>query len=226
MRAPACAVLLVLSAACATTPPSSSYGVLARNAAGAEVYRGPASWTVRATTSGREDVVAIPPLGEVIAMGDKRCRLVRPTEMGGIEVYEATSPERCIETRADKVCFTATTTFVREAESFSVQGCADRNDIFLSRVDGAIPASVGPHAFVERCAPIAAERPNYLRVRNIVVDDNDRPTIGLRFRANGEDFELCFLAREEGQYRAVLDVEDPTPREVVLEGAVEALDDL
>lgn len=225
MRLLLCAMLL-LSTACATTSSTSSSGVVARNAAGAEVYRGPASWTVRATTSGREDVVAIPPLGEVIAMGDKRCRLVRPTEMGGIQVYEADIADRCVETRADKVCFTSTTTFVRDSEAFSVEGCADRNDIFLSRVDGVIPASVGPHAFVERCAPIAAERPNYLRVRAIVVEDNDRPTIGLRFRANGDGFDVCFLAHEVGQYRVELDVEDPQPRELVLEGAVDALDDL
>ena len=225
MRLLLCALLL-LSTACATTSSTSSPGVLARDGRGAEVYRGPASWTVRATTSGREDVVAIPPLGEVIAMGDKRCRLVRPTEMGGIQVYEAATPERCVETRADKVCFTSTTTFVRDGEAFSVEGCADRNDIFLSRVDGMIPASVGPHAFVERCAPIPAERPNYLRVRRIVVDDNDRPTIGLRFRANGDGFDVCFLAREVGQYRVELDVEDPKARALVLEGAVDALDDL
>jgi hypothetical protein len=225
MRAAMCVRLILLSA-CATTSSTSSPGVLARDRRGAEVYRGPASWTVRATTSGREDVVAIPPLGEVIAMGDKRCRLVRRTTMGGIEVYEAATADRCVETRTDKVCFTSTTTFVREDDMFTVEGCADRNDIFLSRVDGVIPARVGPHAFVERCAPIGAERPNYLRVRSIVVDDNDRPTIGLRFRANGDGFDVCFLAREVGQYRVVLDIEDPQPREVVLEGAVDALDDL
>ena len=86
-----------------------------------------------------------------------------------------------------------------------------------------MPATVGPRAFIERCAPIEAARLKYVRVVDIKVDNNDRPRNGLRFRTSGEDFEVCFLVREQGHFQVLLEVEDPTSRELVLEGTVDEL---
>ena len=213
---------LLLTSSCATTSASSG-ALTAKNDRGALVYSGAASWTVRATTSGREDVVQVPDLGEVIALDQRRCRLVRPDKNGSMTVWEATTAPRCIETREDKVCFVQPTTFALDGASFVIAGCADRNDVFLSRIDGTVPATVGPRAFIERCAPIEAERLKYVRVVDIVVENNDRPRNGLRFRTSGEDFEVCFLVREKGTYRVLLEVEDPKPRELVLQGTVDEL---
>lgn len=215
-------LLLLLTSSCATTSASSG-ALTAKNDRGTLVYSGAASWTVRATTSGREDVVQVPDLGEVIALDQRRCRLVRADKNGGMTVWEATTAQRCIETREDKVCFTAPTTFALDGASFVVAGCADRNEVFLSRIDGTVPATVGPRAFIERCAPIEAARLKYVRVVDIKVDNNDRPRNGLRFRTSGEDFELCFLVREQGHFQVLLEVEDPTSRELVLEGTVDEL---
>ncbi len=213
---------VLLASSCATTSASSG-ALTAKNDTGALVYSGSASWTVRATSSGREDVIQVPDLGEVIALDQRRCRLVRPEKNGGMTVWEATTAPRCIETREDKVCFTSPTTFAFESASFVVAGCADRNDVFLSRIDGSVPATVGPRAFIERCAPVDSERLRYIRVVDIHVDNNDRPKNGLRFRTSGEDFEVCFLVREQGSYRVLLELEDPQPREVTLQGKVDEL---
>ncbi len=210
---------------CATTTEAPRASLTATDERGAVIYRGAASWTVRATSKSREDVVAVPGLGEVIAVDDRRCRLVR-AERGvvvGMSVWEATTPSRCLEVKADKVCFSAPTTFVREGASFTVSGCADRNDIFLSRIDGPVPATVGPRAFIERCVPVPSDNLKYFRVADISVDHNDQPRNGLRFRVSGDEFEVCFLVRERGSYRVLLEVEDPQPHEVVIEGAVDEL---
>lgn len=216
---------LALASSCASTPEAARHGITVVDDAGKVVHKGAASWTVRATTSGREDVVDIKGLGEIIAFEARRCRLVRfgGDGIGSMTVWEATTSPRCVEAREDKICFLAPTTFVRDGASFTVDGCADRNDIFLSRVDGSVPASVGPKAFVERCAAIDSAHLNYVRVVDIAVEHNDRPRDGLRFRASGEDFEVCFLVKEQGHYRVTLSVEDPQPRDVVLDGEVDEL---
>lgn len=183
-------------------------------------YAGAAAWTVRATSSGREDVVAVPGVGEVIVAGGG-CRLVRPLPDGAISVWQG--PPGCAEPRGERLCF-GDARFVDDGDDddVTVVGCADRNEVLLERLTGAGGATVGPASFVERCAPVPATAPTYLRVRAILVEDNDRPEHGLRLRYQ-DGFEVCFLARAVGRYRIEVDVKDPRPRRVSLAGAVDDL---
>jgi hypothetical protein len=186
------------------------------------LHAGPAAWTVRATSTGREDVVAVEGLGEIV-VGASGCRLVRALPGSAIAVWTTTTDGACAEARGDRLCFAAGTRFVGEGgDSVDVTGCADRNELFLDRLAGGAVASVGPTSFVERCAPVPSTAPTWLRVRTILVEHNDRPEHGLHLRYR-DGFEVCFLARQQGRYRIEVDVEDPDRRRVSLTGAVDEL---
>jgi hypothetical protein len=179
-------------------------------------YAGAAAWTVRATSSGREDVVAVPGVGELI-VGERGCRLVRALPDGALAVQ--VGPSSCAEVRGDRLCF-AGARFVDEGGgASSVNGCADRNEVLLERLEAGGGATIGPTSFVERCAPVPSTSPTWLHVRAIFVDDNDQPEHGLRLRYR-DGFEVCFLARSTGRYRVEVDVEDPARRRISLSGDV------
>ena len=205
-----------------TAPTASSVGLRATASDGRGLYAGGSSWTIRATSAGRQEVVNIPTVGEVI-VEDGHCRLVRSVGAGGIAIQEA-RPGPCVEVRGDHLCFVDGVEFVATdgGATISVAGCAERNEIFLERVEGAAVATVGPHAFFERCAPIESPTLEYVRVERIAVDNNDKPSHGLRFRYR-DGFEICFLSRTTGRYSIDLGIEDPAPRQLTLSGAVDDL---
>lgn len=213
-------VASTLLSSCTTSAPAAG-GALVVQEGGATLHAGAAAWTVRATSSGREDVVAVPGLGEVI-VHETGCRLVRALPDGGIAVWpSAVTP--CIAARSDRLCFVDDARFVGpDGDVVTAHGCADKNELFLDRLAGGGVAGVGPRSFIERCAPVPSSQPSYLRVRAILVEDNDRPEHGLRLRYS-DGFEVCFLARTVGRYRIEIDVEDPVRRRVTLAGAVDDL---
>jgi hypothetical protein len=203
---------------CASAAPSARFNVKKGDD---DVFRGTAAWTVRATSGGREDVVAVPGVGEVI-VGEGRCRLVRGGgALGAITVVPSVVPGACADVQGDRLCFNAVA-FRDEGGDVVVDGCADRNEVFLERIDEEAPIGVGPAVFVERCAPLNAPALSYVRVSDIVVDGNNRARHGLRFRYS-DGFEVCFLSRPEGRFTLTLEVEDPSPRQVVLSGDVDDL---
>jgi hypothetical protein len=216
---PAIVALLTL-AGCATTGPAPAPGSLVVAAGDRVLHSGPAAWTVRATSTGREDVVGVPGVGEVI-VGADACRLVQARPGGAIAVWTA-STSRCAEPRGDRLCFPTGTRFVGDDGAIDVAGCASRNELFVDRLAGGAAATVGPTSFVERCVPVPSTTPTWLRVRAILVEHNDRPEHGLHLRYR-DGFEVCFLARLQGRYRIEVDVEDPQPRRVSLDGDVDAL---
>jgi len=216
--------LVVMTTGCATSAPAPAAGALVVSGGGRVLHAGPAAWTVRATSTGREDVVGIAGFGEII-VGVDGCRLVRALPGGAIAVMPSAGDGPCTESRGDRLCFKAGTRFVGDGDDIDVAGCADKNELFLDRLgDGAV-ATVGPTAFVERCVPVPSTSPSWLRVRAILVEGNDRPEHGLHLRYR-DGFEVCFLARLRGRYRVEVDVEDPQRRRVSLDGDVadEALD--
>ena len=209
-------VSLVMCAACATSAPRA--GALVVSGGGHTLHDGPAAWTVRATSTGREDVVFIAGVGEVI-VGADGCRLVRALPGGAIAILPAARSGPCTVPRNDRLCFPSGTRFTGDGVAVDVAGCADKNELFLDRLaDGAV-ATVGPTAFVERCVPIPSTSPTWLRVRAILVEDNDRPEHGLHLRYS-DGFQVCFLTRPRGRYRVEVDVEDPHRRRVSLAGDV------
>jgi hypothetical protein len=210
----ACAIAL---AGCATNPPPPPAGALLVSSGRDVLHAGPVAWTVRATSTGREDVVAIPGVGELI-VGADACRLVQ-ARPGGAIVVRTTATPGCAERRGDRLCFPAGTHFTGEDGAVEVVGCASRNELFVDRLAGGASAGVGPSSFVERCVPVPSTTPRWLRVRAVLVEHNDRPEHGLHLRYR-DGFEVCFLARLEGRYRVEVDVEDPERRRVSLEGDV------
>jgi hypothetical protein len=214
-------VAVVCAAGCAT-PMSVDHRHLVVSDGGAVVYAGPAAWTMRATSADHEDVVEIEGLGEVLVQADG-CRLVRSLPNGLIRVTMS-SPAMCAERRGDSLCFLAHTQFVEPDSVVAVHGCADRNELVFDRLTSGAQASVGPTSLLERCIPVPAHNPVWVRIRDVAVDDNDRPERGLRLRYR-DGFRVCVLTRPGGRYRMVVDVEDPTPRRLVLTGAIDDVDD-
>jgi hypothetical protein len=213
---------VLMSAACATSAPVAGAFVVSGD--GHTLHDGPAAWTVRATSTGREDVVFVAGVGEII-VGADGCRLVRALPGGAIAILPAARSGPCTVPRNDRLCFPSGTRFAGDGIAVDVAGCADKNELFLDRLaDGAV-ATVGPTAFVERCVPLPSTSPTWLRVRAILVEDNDRPEHGLHLRYR-DGFQVCFLTRPRGRYRVEVDVEDPQRRRISLDGHVgdEALD--
>lgn len=209
--------LAIMLAGCATSPPPPAAGTLVVSAGRDVLHAGPAAWTVRPTSTGREDVVAIPGVGELI-VGADACRLVQ-ARPGGAIVARTTATPGCAEPRGDRLCFPAGTRFPGDDGVIEVAGCASRNELFVDRLAGGASATVGPSSFVERCVQVPSTTPTWLRVRAVFVEHNDRPEHGLHLRYR-DGFEVCFLARLEGRYRVEVDVEDPERRRVSLEGDV------
>jgi hypothetical protein len=189
---------------------------------GLVVHAGQAAWTVRATSMEQQDVVGVVGVGEILVERDG-CRLVRSRTDGAISVTTST-PAVCAERHGDRLCFVTGARFVEGDQVVDVRGCADRNELFLDRLGTGAGASVGPTSLVERCVPVSARDPSWLRIRELVVDDVKQPERGLRLRYR-DGFDACFLAQPRGRYRLVIEVEDPRPRRLELAGTVDEPDE-
>lgn len=208
--------------ACATpTPPGRRGLVVSDN--DEPVYAGPAAWTVRATSSDRQEVVEVGGLGEILVQHDS-CRLVRALPDGSIRVTTS-SPAMCAERRDDRLCFVAGTRFVEPGHVVALVGCADRNELVFERLASGTQASIGPTSLLERCVPIPADNPGWVHVRDVAIDNVEQPERGLYLRYQ-DGFRVCIFTRPGSRYRIVVDVEDPRRRRLVLTGAVDDVDDL
>ncbi len=207
------ALVAVFFLACTTTPTASKVGFsVVKDGRG--VFRGPAAFTVR-DGSVPESVVSVDGVGEVIVKGDN-CRFVlADTEVKAIVILEGAS--NCGQVRDDRLCF-ANASF---GGRVVVDGCADRNELFLDRAAGnKDPALFAPHTLIERCAAIDKDDPAFIRVDDIHVDGVNNPRHGVRFRWNGDGFDVCFLSQKTGRYRFAVTVDDNA---VVVEGDVDQL---
>jgi hypothetical protein len=189
---------------------------------GAAPFRGPAAFTTRVEGHHARSVVTVVGLGEVL-VGDDGCRFARLGDGGALAVWRHDGS--CAERRGDRLCFDGVTFVDDDAVVRAVvDGCADRNEVFLDRIAGDPRlADLAPPTLIERCVDVRARDPGFLLVVDIVVDDNDQPWRGVRWRHDGDAFGVCFLSRAAGHYRVDVVVEDPRPRRVVLQGAVDEL---
>jgi hypothetical protein len=227
------ALLAISLASCSTYPSSSSSsssideapawtkpGVRVLDADDAiEAFAGPATFTVRAVSSGAvERVVAVPGVGEIhvgLAGDDDACRFV--WSKGGLDRLVLYSARACAKRSSDgRVCFKQST-FTADARDESaphallVDGCADENDLLWSKVDGAQPATIGPTAFRQRCARLPKKKGcelTYLKRDSVAVASNPAADQGFTFVFDGDGWRACFLEKEAGDYRVLLDVED------------------
>lgn len=201
------------SGACATGGPAAK-GSFVVDVKGGRGFSGPAAFTVR-DSGVPESVVTVEGVGEVIVKGDGTCRFVRADKgISDLQILESKVP--CAELRGDRLCFDH---FVFQGASrVAVDGCADRNEVFLERNDTAHDvASFAPRTLIERCVPVPKDDPRYLRVDDIRVDGVDNARRGLRFRWNGDGFDVCFLSQKTGRYKALVHVDD---KDLVVAGDV------
>ncbi len=213
--------------------------VVADGASHARAFAGPATFTVRAVSAGvAQRVVGVPGVGEIhVGLGgdEEACRLV--WSRGGLDKLVLYTARGCATRSDGRLCF-EDAAFVRPTDapdagapaSLVVAGCADENDLLWSKVDGAQPATVGPGAFRQRCARIPREHGcalTYLRKDAVSVESNPAPGEGFAFLWDGEGWRACFLEKETGAYRVVIDVEDACghARPVELAGTSTDLDD-
>jgi hypothetical protein len=227
------AVVAVFLCSCATPRPDGAdrgagHFVVVVDGKGA--FDGPAAFTVR-DADVVERVVSVPGVGEVIVKGDG-CRFVRADRgLAALQILERQGA--CAEERGDRLCFEHVA--FGGPGSVVVDGCASRNEIFLDRVgDDGLGHGLGPRTLLERCVPVPGDDPSYVRVDRVVVDGVPQygvlgvlqgkvASVGdgtprlLRFRWNGEGFDVCFLSQKKGGYRVELTVDDAP---VVVEGDV------
>ena len=208
---------------CVTTSKPSTNGLVVR-VDGLEVHRGPAAFTVRTTGPQRDtiNVVLVPQLGEVLVDVD-RCRFVRAD--GGVPILSILEhPGRCAELRGEQLCFGRAT--FGKAVVIEIDGCADRNEVFLDRVGNLDTVGIAPRTLIERCVPVSADDPSYLRVVDISVAGSAQVWRDVRFRFDGDGVSVCFLSAKSGAYRVVVHVEEgqnavaPAGRDLVIAGDV------
>lgn len=222
-------MLTVLAlAACATAPPPVAAGLEVADESTDEIlWRGAASYTVRAARAGiAERAVGLPGLGEVhvgVAGDSGSCRFVWSRD--GLErlVVYAGPAGACAELSAGRLCFRGARFRRPEGSaagasasslplSLRLVGCADENDLLWGKIDGSAPATVGPRAWRERCVPVPPPRRacalSYLRKDSIIVATHPAPDEGFRFAWDGEGWRACFLEKEAGAYELRVLVED------------------
>jgi len=218
-------VSVVVSAAahgCAATASSTvgRTGGLSVVVDGRSVAAGPAAFTVRVGARDSARVVSLRGVGEIVVLDDA-CRFARLEPGGALRVWRHDGG--CAAARDGRLCFRAVG-FVDDADRVraTVDGCAEQNELFLDRIDGAAAETgLGPRTLVERCVDVAAAAPSELRVVAIAVDGNDQPWRGLRVRRDGDGLGVCFLSKKTGRYRIEVVIEDPGPRAFVLQGDVD-----
>lgn len=212
-----CAVVALAALVGACTGKEAGSRAFVVEVDGRVVHRGPAAFTTREAHP-PENVVFIKGIGEVIVTPNL-CRFVRSDAgLQALQILERKAP--CVDVVDDRVCFNN----VRFGDAVRVDGCADRNELFLSRVNGdEVTTATGfaPRTLIERCVEVPAKDPHYLRVDDIGVDDVEQPRQGLRFRWNGDGFDVCFLSRKQGKWHVTVQVDDGEP--VALAGDVDDL---
>lgn len=219
--APAAIFLLFITAGgCATTKAGNGGGggfSVVKD--GAVVFRGPAAFTVR-DGSVPESVVTIDKVGEVIVKGDNCKFVVADTEVKAIVILAGASS--CGQLRDDRLCFDKARFVAKDGGALVVvDGCADRNELFLDRAVGSkAPATFAPHTLIERCVTVDRDAPGFIRVDDIRVDGVNDPRHGLRFRWNGDGFDVCFLSQKTGHYRVDVTVDGSA---LALSGEVDQL---
>lgn len=213
------------AAACATSTQGRASDVEVRDGGGEPVWRGPASFTVRAARSGAvERAIGLRGFGEIhvgVAGDPAACRLVwSKAGLDDLVVYAAaTTP--CADLRRGRVCMTDAA-FVRPSNhpaapaSLRVSGCADENDLLWGRIDGEPPATVGPRSLRLRCARIRPPTKGcplvYLKRDQVSVASNPAADDGFSFAFDGDGWRACFLEAEQGPYEVRVFVEDSCGR--------------
>ncbi|MDP2344758.1 MAG: hypothetical protein Q8O67_27665 [Deltaproteobacteria bacterium] len=186
---------------------------------GRQVHDGPAAFSTRRVSGDQAiaNVVLVPGVGEIL-VEDDRCRFVKAD--GGVSVLSIFEhPGSCAELAGEKLCFKGAA--FKKDVVIDVQGCADRNELFLDRVDDITGGGIAPRTLIERCVPVEAADPSYLRVVDVAVEGMDNPWRALRFRFDDDGFGVCFLSGKRGAYRVTVRVEEagkPEPRDVVVAG--------
>ena len=226
--------LIGLNTSCVTTPEPPAGARMEVRHGDVVDFEGPAAFSARATTGNREDVVHLVGFGELV-INDAGCRLMRyrvekstdaaSPDRGVLEVWTAAEPGRCLTDVNDRLCLAGPTAFLDgKGERFDVSGCAERNTIFLDRVDQKRGRSIGPTSYFEHCVDVDdSTNATYLKLNSLTVDDNDNPMQGTHFRYD-EGFALCFLTTGVGRYDASVTVEVPgvpTTRDLHLEGEID-----
>jgi hypothetical protein len=214
-------IAVVVAVGCASGPSGSSDARVTLRVDDVVAWDGPAAYAVRVEGRDARAVVSVIGVGEVL-VGDDACRFARLDGAGALSVWRHAGA--CAARRGERLCFRRAA-FTDDAGVVRavVDGCADQNELFLARIDAAATAGLGPRTLVERCVDVRAADAGYVRVAEVVFDDNDQRLRGLRLRHDGEAFGVCFLSRPRGRYRVEVVVEDPRPRRVVLQGEVDEL---
>ena len=183
---------------------------------GRVAFDGAAAFTVR-DGGARASVVSVTGVGEVIVPADGGACKVVLAERGVVALRILDGMSDCADVVGDRLCFDGAA-FVGAGSRVVVDGCADRNELFLDRAEGDTDgAGLGPRTLIERCVEVPKPNPGFVRVDDLVVEGVADPRRGLRFRWNGDGFDVCFLSGKSGHYRARVFVDG---RDVVVEGDV------
>ncbi len=209
-------------------------GDLAVSDGARELWRGPATFSVRSARQGKaERVVSLPGVGELQAeLVDSACRFVWSKDgLGALVLYQGTG---CRAPEGGRLCFDGVR-FVTDAAApvprmLVVDGCADHNDLLWSKLLGSQPATVGPASLRQRCRRLATREGcalTYVKKEQIEVEYNDSGDDGFALVFDDDGWRACFLERESGRYRFMLTVEDACGGRgaALLEGDSADLDD-
>ena len=229
-RVSLCVVLCAVAAgACRTVDAPAQTRLVLSAEDGAVVFDSASSFVLRHP----EHVVPVRPLGEIHLGVDgdpARCRLVWSKD--GLDALSLLEGERCPRVEGDRVCFDATR-FVTNGRVPTVvaRGCAWENNLKWSKLQGPQAASVGPTSWRRRCvdvpAPAKTCEHTFLRVVEVDVVENAAPREGFFFAHDADAWRACFLEKQSGGYRVVLDVEDSCGgrQQLTVQGDSRDLDD-
>jgi hypothetical protein len=222
-------LVVMLLCSCATSTKGGGVAELVvTDDSGAQLWRGPATYTVRQP----QRAVGVKGVGEILvgARGDE-CRFAWSKDgLDRLVLFDFVG-EVCAERDAQRLCFSRARFKSADGRALVVDGCADENDLLWSKIEGERLATVGPIAYRSRCARVPARRKGcdvtYIGLESIDVATNDRPRDGFNLLWDGEHWRACFLEKDSGAYRVALHVEDSCDKSgpVVLEGQSSDLDD-
>jgi hypothetical protein len=210
------ALSMIACAAAPTPKPTPTQTLVIRDADRRIVVDASMAYTVRKG----QRVVFVDGIGELLVdMKTGACRFVQ--SQTGLDLTMLSPPEgvACGTLTGDRMCFASvpfeSAAGPRGVAVFTVDGCADQNALFLRDRDIDIERGIGPQTYVERCVPVPAKNPSYLRIDVLRIQGNRRPFDGARFTHDGDDFSLCFQTHLEqsgiektGRYEATVTVDD------------------
>jgi hypothetical protein len=228
------AAIAATLAGCASMPAPPPHGlVVADGDTGAVLWRGNATFTVRATSAVAERAVALPGLGEVqVGVGGdlQACRFVWSRD--GLSHLVMFTGKSCASREGGRVCFEGARFTAREGEgaprALWLAGCAEANDLLWGKIDGSLPASVGPKAWRERCVRLPRKKRGcdivYLKKESASIEKARGADDGFTFTYDGEGWRACFLEPESGPYALRVFVEDACADVGVLDLAGDSAD--